>query len=203
MTLEAIRPGGPNLTDDARAALREVLLVIGENPDREGLDATTDSIIRAWTELLQGYGEDPTALFTTGIEEVERCNEVVLLKDVFFRSTCERHLMPFSGTALVAYIPENRAVGLSVLGRLVDCFARRLQEPSRMANQIAEVLARNMGTRGCGVLIRTEQGCRACLAGDSSARTIVFAVEGNFCEPAARRAFMGYLDGEWRDVPGQ
>src|SRR6478752_2767769 len=119
-------------------AIREILIAIGENPDREGLLKTPNRVARAYGELMAGLQDDPKRHLKTVFNE--RYDEVVLLRDIEFHSLCEHHLLPFTGKAHVAYLPDGKVVGLSKLARLVEGFARRPQVQERLTNQVADAL---------------------------------------------------------------
>jgi GTP cyclohydrolase IA len=130
-------PGLPGEVDVPRIekAVREILIAVGENPDREGLVKTPNRVARAYSELMSGLRDDPRKHLRTVFHE--RYEEVVLLRDIEFHSLCEHHLLPFTGRAHVAYLPDGRVVGLSKLARLVEGFARRPQVQERLTTQIA------------------------------------------------------------------
>jgi GTP cyclohydrolase I len=119
-------------------AVREILLSVGENPDREGLQRTPARVARAYAELMSGLKQDPRQHLRTVFHE--RYDEVVLLRDIEFHSLCEHHLLPFTGRAHVAYLPDGKVVGLSKLARLVEGYARRPQVQERLTTQIADAL---------------------------------------------------------------
>jgi len=122
-----------------RAAVRQILSAIGEDPDRDGLLRTPDRVARMYGELLQGYRVDPIKLLNGAMFE-EKYDEMVVVRDIEFYSLCEHHMLPFLGHAHVAYLPKDHIVGLSKIPRIVDMFARRLQVQERMTRQIAEFL---------------------------------------------------------------
>lgn len=138
--------------------VHQLLRELGEEPDREGLKKTPERVARAWKFLTSGYQQDPKALISSAIFNEEN-QEMVLLKDVDFYSVCEHHLMPFFGTAHVAYIPDGRIVGLSKLARLVEVFARRLQVQERLTRQIAETLQEELRPSGVAVVMQAEHLC--------------------------------------------
>lgn len=175
----------------AREAIRTLLEIIGEDPDREGLRETPDRILRSWDELFAGYGQDPADILSTTFEEVEGYEEFVLLKDIPFSSTCEHHMLPFEGVAHVAYLPQGRVVGLSKLARLVDCFARRLQLQERMTQHIAQALMLHLDARGAAVLIEGTHGCMTCRGVRKEGTTMITtAFEGEFRIPERRSEFI-------------
>src|SRR5258708_17734699 len=119
-------------------AVREILIAVGENPDREGLLRTPNRVARAYGELMAGLQEDPKRHLKTVFHEAYQ--EVVLLRDIEFHSLCEHHLLPFTGRAHVAYLPDGKIVGLSKLARVVDGYARRPQVQERLTTQIADAI---------------------------------------------------------------
>ena len=121
------------------SAVREILLEIGEDPDREGLLGTPERVHRMYTELTAGYHVDPERLINNAIFDIGY-SEMVVVKDIPFYSLCEHHLLPFFGTAAVAYIPRGRVIGLSKIPRVVEMYARRLQVQERLTKQVAEFL---------------------------------------------------------------
>jgi GTP cyclohydrolase I len=139
-------------------AVRAVLLGIGEDPEREGLDRTPERVERALRFLTKGYAEDPKALIGEALFTVTY-DEMVIIKDIDVFSMCEHHLLPFHGKAHVAYLPDGKVVGLSKIPRLVDMFARRLQVQERLTVQIAETIQEVIRPRGVGVVIEAMHFC--------------------------------------------
>ncbi len=177
-----------------RNALREILRAIGEDPDREGLVDTPDRVMRSWSEIFAGYRQDPAQILATTFQEVDGYDEMVLLRDIPFHSTCEHHMLPFTGLAHVAYLPNGRVVGLSKLARLVDCFARRLQIQERMTRVIANALMTHLNPHGCGVMVKAAHGCMACRGVQKSGATMVTtAVEGRFREATVRAEWLARI----------
>ena len=140
------------------AAVRRILVEIGEDPEREGLAATPSRVRRMYRELTGGYEVDPDGLVNDAIFDVDY-SEMVVVKDIPFYSLCEHHLLPFFGQAAVAYIPEGRVIGLSKIPRIVDMYARRLQIQERMTQQIADFLMERLEPRGVGVVIEASHLC--------------------------------------------
>lgn len=175
----------------ARQALRTLLEIIGEDPDREGLKDTPDRVLRSWEEIFGGYAQDPAEILATTFEEVEGYQEFVLLKDIPFDSTCEHHMLPFDGIAHIAYLPNDRVVGLSKLARLVDCFARRLQIQERMTQHIAQALMTHLNAKGVAVMVEGVHGCMTCrgVRKEGSAMVTV-AFDGEFRQPERRGEFL-------------
>ena len=139
-------------------AVRQILLEIGEEPDRQGLVGTPERVHRMYTELTAGYHVDPERLINGAIFDIGY-SEMVVVKDIPFYSLCEHHLLPFFGTAAVAYIPRGRVIGLSKIPRVVEMYARRLQIQERLTQQIAEFLQDRLAPQGVGVVIEATHLC--------------------------------------------
>lgn len=140
------------------AAVREILVEIGEDPDRQGLVGTPDRVHRMYAELTAGYRVDPDRIISDAIFEVAY-SEMVVVKEIPFYSLCEHHLLPFFGTAAVAYIPAGRVVGLSKIPRIVEAYARRLQVQERLTVQIADFLMERLRPQGVGVVMEATHLC--------------------------------------------
>jgi GTP cyclohydrolase I len=149
---------GPAPGSPVEDAVREILLEIGEDPDRDGLRGTPDRVHRMYAELTAGYHVDPDRLVNGAIFEVPY-SEMVVVKDIPFYSLCEHHLLPFFGTAAVAYIPRGRVIGLSKIPRIVEMYARRLQVQERMTQQIADFLDDRLKPQGVGVVVEANHLC--------------------------------------------
>ena len=172
---------------DSAQLIRELLRRIGEDPDREGLKQTPARIIRSWEELFGGYRQRAEDVLVTQFH-AEQYDEMVLLRDIEFYSTCEHHMLPFSGKAHVAYIPEKKIVGLSKLARLVDVFARRLQVQERLTQQIASELQRVLRPKGVAVMIEASHQCMSCRGvRKQSGKTITSCLVGAFKDNLASR----------------
>jgi GTP cyclohydrolase I len=180
----------------AQAAVRELLLAIGEDPDREGLQDTPARVARAYAEVFAGLDMTPVEVLSTTFEIGH--DELVLVRDIDVYSTCEHHLVPFHGVAHVGYIPskDGRVTGLSKLARLVDVFARRPQVQERMTTQIADALMERLQPRGVVVVVECEHLCMA-MRGvrRPGTRTITSAVRGQLLEPATRAEAMSLIHG--------
>jgi GTP cyclohydrolase IA len=140
------------------AAVREILVEIGEDPDRDGLVGTPERVHRMYTELTAGYHVDPDRLINRAVFDVAY-SEMVVVKDIPFYSLCEHHLLPFFGSAAVAYIPRGRVIGLSKIPRIVEAYARRLQVQERLTQQIAEFLMERLQPQGVGVVLEATHLC--------------------------------------------
>jgi GTP cyclohydrolase IA len=140
------------------SAVKNILLGIGEDPQRQGLLKTPERVSRAYEELTSGYRTDPVQLVNDAIFDVEY-SEMVVVKDIEFYSLCEHHMLPFYGLAHVAYIPENKVIGLSKIPRIVDMFSKRLQIQERMTAEIAHFLEDTLNARGVAVVVEGAHMC--------------------------------------------
>ena len=171
----------------AEAAVRELLLALGEDPDREGLRETPRRVALAYEETFGGREVDLPRLLSVGFEEGH--DEMVILRDIPFFSTCEHHLMPFHGIAHVGYVPNGRVVGLSKLARLVDAVARRPQLQERLTAQIADIIESSLQTQGVGVAVEAEHLCMQ-MRGikKPGSRMLTSAMRGSFRDQDETRA---------------
>jgi GTP cyclohydrolase I len=180
--------------DRAAAAVRELLIAIGEDPDREGLRETPHRVARAYAELTSGIRQVPEDVLTTTFDLGH--DEMVLVRDIELWSMCEHHLVPFTGVAHVGYIPnENgKITGLSKLARLVDVFAKRPQVQERLTTQVADALVEALDARGVIVVIEAEHLCMS-MRGvrKTGARTITSAVRGIMHNAATRTEVMALI----------
>jgi GTP cyclohydrolase IA len=170
-------------------AVREILIAIGEDPDRDGLRDTPARVARAYAEQFAGLGLNPADVLTTVFDADH--DEMVIVRDIELYSTCEHHLVPFFGMAHVGYIPNEKGhiTGLSKLARLVDVFARRPQVQERMTSQIADALMETLDPRGVIVIIEAEHLCMS-MRGvrKPGAKTVTSAVRGSFLNSEGTRA---------------
>lgn len=142
------------------SAVREILIAIGEDPDREGLARTPSRVARMYQELFSGLDVDPHELLAARFSETY--DELVVLRDIPFNSVCEHHLMPFEGKAAVAYLPDGQVVGISKLARVVDVFARRPQVQERLTSQVADLLMETLQAKGVAVVVEAVHTCMTC-----------------------------------------
>lgn len=177
-------------------AVRELLLAIGEDPDRDGLRETPARVARSYVEIFAGLGQEPEDVLTTSFEIGHE--ELILVRDIEVYSTCEHHLVPFHGVAHVGYIPghDGRVTGLSKLARLVDVYARRPQVQERMTSQIADAICEYLKPLGAMVVVECEHLCMS-MRGvrRPGARTITSAVRGQLRDPVTRAEAMGLVLG--------
>jgi len=138
-------------------AVREILIAVGENPDREGLKKTPSRVARAYQELMAGLRDDPRRHLRTIFHESYQ--EIVLLRDIEFHSLCEHHLLPFTGRAHVAYLPDGRIVGLSKLARVVEEYARRPQVQERLTTQVVDAIMDELNPIGAACVIEAVHTC--------------------------------------------
>ena len=171
------------------AAVRELLVAIGEDPDREGLRRTPSRVAGAYAEQFAGLYTDPSEVLQTTFDANHE--EMILVKGIELYSTCEHHLVPFHGAAHVGYIPneDGRITGLSKLARLVDLYAKRPQVQERLTSQIADALVRRLEPRGAIVVVEAEHLCMS-MRGirKPGARTVTSAVRGMFQNQPSTRA---------------
>ena len=175
-------------------AVRELLAALGEDPDRDGLQQTPERVARSFTELFRGMRQRPEEVLTTTFDAGHE--ELVLVRDIELWSMCEHHLVPFTGVAHVAYIPnhEGKITGLSKLARLVDVFSRRPQVQERLTSQIADALMEILKPQGAMVVIEAEHLCMT-MRGvrKPGAKTITSAIRGTIHQPATRAEVMSLI----------
>src|SRR3954471_7627966 len=169
-----------------RRAVREILIAVGEDPEREGLVETPDRVARMYAEVFRGLHQDPreqlTKLFT------QKYDEMVLIKDIGFESFCEHHLLPFIGKAHVAYLPNGKVIGLSKIPRVIDVLAKRPQMQERLTEEVAELLMRELDAKGVAVVIEASHSCMTVRGVHKPGSTFVTsAMRGAFRERLATR----------------
>ncbi|MEZ5087512.1 MAG: GTP cyclohydrolase I FolE [Tessaracoccus sp.] len=180
----------------AAAAVRELLIAVGEDPDRDGLQNTPGRVARAYGELFSGMGQDPTEVLGTTFDIAH--DELVLVKDIELTSCCEHHLLPFTGVAHVGYIPaaDGRVAGLSKLARLVDIYARRPQVQERLTAQVADALVDHLHARGVIVVVEAVHMCMTVRGvRKPGSKTVTSAVRGQLRQPATRAEAMSLIIG--------
>ncbi|MBJ2120693.1 GTP cyclohydrolase I FolE [Arthrobacter sp. MSA 4-2] len=188
--------GSPVDQPRIQRAVREILAAIGEDPDRDGLVETPRRVARAYAEMFAGLHQDAADVLSTSFELDHQ--ELVVVKDIPFYSTCEHHLVPFHGSAHVGYIPseDGRVTGLSKLARLVEVYARRPQVQERLTTQIVEALMTHLKPKGAIVVIECEHMCMS-MRGirKPGAKTVTSAVRGQIRETATRAEAMSLILG--------
>ena len=174
-------------------AVREILLAVGEDPDREGLKGTPWRVANMYGELLEGMQHEPSEHLQSIFHE--KYDEVVLLRDIPFFSICEHHMMPFIGTANVAYLPDGKVLGVSKIARIVDCFAKRLQVQERLTAQVADFLMDNLKPKGVSVVIEASHSCMT-IRGirKPNSEMVTSALRGLFkTDPRSRAEVLGLM----------
>lgn len=174
--------------------IEDLLLWMGADPDDPGLAETPRRVLDAWDEMLNGYLVDPEKLLSVQFDA--QCDEMVTLTNIPFYSTCEHHLLPFSGIATVSYLPANggKVVGISKLARLVECFGRRLQLQERMTGQIADALMDHLKPLGVGIHIEATHLCMVCRGIRKPGTTMkTTALRGVYKDQTVRQEFMSSL----------
>jgi GTP cyclohydrolase I len=168
-------------------AVREILAAVGEDPDREGLRDTPARVARMYAEMFSGLHEDPRGHLRKCFNE--KCDEVVLVRDISFNSMCEHHMLPFTGKAHIGYLPDGRLVGLSKLARVVESVARRPQVQERMTETIADLLVEELHARGVAVVIEAVHTCMSVRGvRKPDAVCVTSAMRGRFRSNASSRA---------------
>jgi GTP cyclohydrolase I len=180
-------------SERVKAAVTELLSAIGEDPTRSELAATPEKVAQAYAEFYKGIGVDETLVLADTFEAEH--NDVVILKDIEFVSICEHHLLPFTGVAHIAYLPNDRVIGLGRLPKLVEIVASRPQLQENLTAQIADALERGLNTRGVVVVIEARHHCVVSRgARQPEANTITMASRGTYSEPVARAEVMGLIN---------
>jgi len=181
--------------EDAEAAVRVLIEWAGDDPDREGVTGTPSRVVRAFEEYFSGYATDPVELLQRTFEETDGYDEMVVLKDIRFESHCEHHLAPIIGRAHVAYLPQQRIVGISKLARLVEVYAKRLQIQEKMTAQIANTLDEVLQPKGVAVVIEAAHQCMTTRGVHKPGVSMVTSrMLGAFrTDPSTRREFLAII----------
>jgi GTP cyclohydrolase I len=174
-------------------AVRGILRMIGEDPNREGLIETPRRVVDSWAELFGGYDqkvEDVMTVFQ------DTCDEMVILRNVEFYSTCEHHMLPFTGVAHIAYLPQDKVIGVSKLARILEIYSRRLQIQERLCSQVAEALMAHLDPRGAACLIESKHLCMTCRGVNKQQSTMVTScMLGAFKSGEPRSEFLSIVKG--------
>ncbi len=193
------KPGRDPLARPTRAeaedAVRTLIRWAGDDPRRDGLLETPSRVVKAYEEWFAGYEQDPYEILQKTFEETEGYDEMVVLKDIFFASHCEHHMAPIIGKAHVAYLPDNRVVGISKLARLVEVYARRLQIQEKMTAEIANMLLEVLRPKGVAVVIQAAHECITTRGVDKQGVSMVTSrMLGAFRDdPSTRREFLAVI----------
>jgi GTP cyclohydrolase IA len=192
---------GDEARREAEAHVRELLRIIGDDPDREGLKETPARYVRALEEHFAGYGQNPAQFLERTFDEVQGYDELVLVSDIEVYSHCEHHMVPFVGKAHVGYIPNGRVVGLSKLARVVDVFAKRLQVQEKLTVQIAHAIEETLQPHGVAVVLQCQHFCM-CYRGvrKPGSWTTTSRLRGIFLQDSAARIELLTLLGLRREI---
>jgi len=172
---------------------REVIRLLGEDPDRQGLHDTPMRVAKAWQFLTKGYTQDANAILRSALYD-EAYSEMVIVKDIELYSLCEHHLLPFIGKAHIAYIPNGKIVGLSKLARVVDVFARRLQVQERLTHQILQSIEDTLQPHGVAVVIEAQHLCMMMRGVEKqNSITTTSAFTGSFTRTETRMEFLNLI----------
>ena len=174
-------------------AVREILLAVGENPDRDGLLETPARVARMYAEVFSGMGTDPRVYLKKTFDVPHE--EMVVVRDIDFNSMCEHHLLPFTGKAHIAYLPAGKVVGLSKLARIVEAVSHRPQVQERMTEELADLVMNELGALGAGIVLEAAHSCMS-LRGvrKTGSSTITSAMRGTFrSNPATRAEFLSLI----------
>ena len=180
---------------DAETAVRTLIRWAGDDPDREGLEETPARVARAHEEFFMGYTQDPEEILRLTFEEAEGYDEMVVLKDITFESHCEHHMVPIIGKANIAYLPNNRVVGISKLVRVLEAYSKRLQIQEKMTAQIANTINEVLKPKGVAVMIEAEHQCMTTRGVEKPGVTMVTSTMlGAFRDdPSTRREFLAFI----------
>lgn len=182
------------LTDPTgiESSITRILQYIGEDVDREGLLETPERVVRSYSEIFSGYKQDPAAVLKTFVDGA--CDEMVVLKDIEFYSTCEHHMQPFFGKAHIAYIPDGKVIGVSKLARLLEVYSRRLQIQERLTEQVTLALEDHLKPKGAACVIEAKHFCMVCRGVQKQNSVMVTSsLRGVFREPAVRQEFLNFI----------
>ena len=189
--------------NEAEQAVRVLLRWAGDDPEREGLLDTPKRVARAYEEYFRGYRQDPYAILRRTFEETNGYDEMVVLRDIDFRSHCEHHVAPIVGRAHIGYLPDHRVIGISKLARVVDVYARRLQIQEKLTAEIADAIEAVLQPRGVGVVIEAAHHCMT-TRGVSKERVLMVTSRmlGTFrTDPKTRREFLSMIGNPASSVP--
>ncbi|MCR4994940.1 MAG: GTP cyclohydrolase I FolE [Bacteroidales bacterium] len=182
-----------SLQEQLAAHYLEILRLLGEDPEREGLKKTPIRVARAWLELMRGYHEDPVAIIQSALFK-ETYHNMVFVKDIEFYSLCEHHMLPFFGKAHIAYIPDGEITGLSKLARIVNTFSHRLQVQERMTEQIAQCIQEALHPLGVMVVVEGRHLCMQMRGvAKQNAQTVTMHAIGAFEQTDKQQEFLSLI----------
>lgn len=197
------RPAARPTREAAEEAVRTLLRWAGDDPAREGLRDTPKRVTRAFEEYFSGYAQDPYEILHRTFEETNGYDEMVVLRDIDFRSHCEHHVAPIVGRAHIGYLPDRRVIGISKLARVVDVFARRLQIQEKLTGQIADSIEAVIQPRGVGVVVEAVHHCMTARGvRKEGVRMVTSRMLGAFrTDPKTRREFLSMIGGPALEAP--
>jgi GTP cyclohydrolase I len=180
---------------EAEAAVRTLIQWAGDDPDREGLIETPNRVIRAYEEFFAGYQDDPVEILSKTFEQTNGYDEMVMLRDIRLESHCEHHMVPIIGRCHLAYLPDDRVVGISKLARLVEVYARRLQIQEKLTVQVADTIEEVLKPRGVAVVIEAKHQCMTTRGiRKQDVDTVTSRMTGVFRDdPSTRREFLAMI----------
>ncbi|MDR1115299.1 MAG: GTP cyclohydrolase I FolE [Tannerella sp.] len=189
-----MKPTSPEITQTLSGHYREIIRLLGENPNREGLKKSPERVAKAMQFMLQGYDKDPVEVLRSAMFLEEDYKQMVIVKDIDFFSLCEHHMLPFFGKVHVAYIPRKYITGLSKIPRVVDIFARRLQIQERMTLQIKECIQNTLNPLGVMVVIEAQHMCMQMRGVEKqNSLTTTSDFTGSFQQAKTRVEFMNLI----------
>ena len=194
--MKKVTPLTPKPTrEEAEAAVKTLISWAGDNPNREGLIETPKRVVKSYEEFYSGYDQDPEEILSKVFEEVEGYDEIIIVKDIRLESHCEHHMVPILEKAHVAYIPDQRVVGISKLARVVDLYAKRLQTQETMTAQIADTIDRVLKPKGVAIVIDAAHQCMSSRGvHKTETSTVTSRMLGAFREnPKSRMEFMNLI----------
>ena len=194
--MKKVTPLNPKPTrEEAEEAVKTLISWAGDNPNREGLIETPKRVVKSYEEFYSGYDQDPEEILSKVFEEVEGYDEIIIVKDIRLESHCEHHMVPILGKAHVAYIPDQRVVGISKLARVVDLYAKRLQTQETMTAQIADTIDRVLKPKGVAIVIDAAHQCMSSRGvHKTETSTVTSRMLGAFREnPKSRMEFMNLI----------
>jgi len=196
VTSDALRRAAEITIDQAKDAVTTLLRFIGEDPTREGLLDTPRRVAASLLEMNSGYQESEDAAMERIMTVFEdgACNEMVLLRSIEFISLCEHHMLPFSGRAHIAYLPDGKIIGISKLARILDYYSRRLQVQERLCQQVSDALNKHLQPKGAACVIEAHHSCMSCRGvGKRDSVMVTSSLYGSFLEPAVRSEFFDLI----------
>jgi GTP cyclohydrolase IA len=178
--------------EDITRSIYKMIEYIGDDPAREGVEDTPKRVVKSWNTIFGGYKQNPEDVLKT--QFAADYDEMVVLKDIEFYSTCEHHMLPFFGKAHVAYLPNGKVVGISKLARLVEIYARRLQIQERLTTQIAQAIMEILNPFGCGVIMEAKHFCMVCRGVEKQNSIMTTSsLEGTFRDGTIRQEFFNLI----------